>query len=216
MCQQRKSELLYFLSFIKAGVNLPHWAVMCSCVIAQGAYTGLGCQSWGWQFSFCCSMGFWGSTFLSEPSSHLMGLGLSTARPPGVCVSLDWGWSPLFGEGCTTQEALLKIILHGKIVCNSVFQLSGNNSEHGRRGSQKKVVSRKVYDSAIILVYCLERAKIHCLKWEKNNCKKKKKRTKIATKPFVNLKWGWVRVLSYPGYMFWIWSWIPYIGYIHS
>lgn len=51
MCQQRKSELLYFLSVINAGVNLPHAAGMCSCVIAQGACSGLGCQSWGWQFS---------------------------------------------------------------------------------------------------------------------------------------------------------------------
>lgn len=27
-----------------------------------------------------------------------------------------------------------------------------------------------VYDSATVLVYCLDRAKIHCLKWEKNKC----------------------------------------------
>lgn len=47
--------------------------------------------------------------------------------------------SPLFGEVYTTQEPLLNILLPGKIVYNSIFVLSGNMLEFGRRGSQKVV-----------------------------------------------------------------------------
>lgn len=148
MCQHRKSELMYFLSVINSGVNLPHKAVMWSYVIAQGVYAGPWVPVLGQTILVARSAAAWTSEKALSYLSHLHISWHLAFQQQDLLVSVspwDWSWSPLFEEGCTTQEALLKIILHGKIVCNSIFQLSGNNSEDGRRCSQKKVVRRKVY-----------------------------------------------------------------------
>lgn len=148
MCQHRKSELLYFLSVISSGVNLPHGGSdveLCNCTVSLHWPLSAGPGTDNSYCTFCFNMDFWESTFLSEASSHLMGLDLSIARSPGIYVSLRLElkcivWGSLYNSG-----SLAKIILHGKIVLNSVFQLSGNNSVYGRRESQDKVVRRKVY-----------------------------------------------------------------------
>lgn len=149
MCQQRKSELLRFPSVINSGLHLPHGSSdveLCDCTGSLHCPSGASPDKLGQIIPLAHSAAAWNSEkALFYPSRLHISWGFQQ-QDLLVSVSLwDWSWSPLFGEVCISQEAWLKIIWHGKIVCNSVFRLSGNNSECGRRGSQKKVVRRKVY-----------------------------------------------------------------------
>lgn len=162
MCQHRKSEVLYFLSVINSGVNLPQGSSdveLCNCRGSLrwplSASPGTD-NSYG---SFCCSMDFWESTFLSEASAHLMGLGLSTARPPGIYVSLGLDlksiiWGSVYNSGSLAEnyvtwenclqfwfstlwksfrvcKAPRKRLLEGKCIwfCNSPGILSGKGKD---------------------------------------------------------------------------------------
>lgn len=65
-------------------------AVVRSCVIAEGVYVGPWVPALGQTILIAHSAGAWTSVklnFLSGASSHLVGLGSSTASPPGIYVS---------------------------------------------------------------------------------------------------------------------------------
>lgn len=145
MCQHRKSELLYFLSIISSGVSLSHDSGDVERSNCRGSIhwpLGASLGTHDSHCSFCWSMDFCEAKSLSY-LGHLHISWDLALQLQDLLVSMSHrvrSRSPLFGEVCTTREPLLKISLHGKIVYKSFFLLSGNNSEFGRRGSQKKVV----------------------------------------------------------------------------
>lgn len=117
MCQHRKSELLYFLSVKNSGINLPQGSSdveLCNCT--GSLYWPLSASSGtdNYYCSFCCSMDFWESTFLSEPSS--------IARPPGIYVSLGLELKSIIWGNLHNSGSLAQKYFTWKIVCNSVFQ----------------------------------------------------------------------------------------------
>ena len=143
MCQHRKRELLIFFPSSALGLASHRAAVMWSGVIAEGVYAGPwvpGTDSS--HCSFCWSMGFCEAKSLSS-LGHLHVSWDLALQLQDLLVSVSHrgqSRSLLFGKVCTTWEPLLKILLHGKIVYNSIFLLSGNSKEFGRRGSQEKAV----------------------------------------------------------------------------
>lgn len=181
MCQHRKSELLYFLSVLSPGVSLPYGSSdveLCDC--RGSIHIVPWVPALGRTIFIAHPAGAWASVKLN----HFLMWGIFTSLETWLFnsktswyLSMAWRRSSIFGEGCTAWEPSLKILLCGEIVYNLIFLLSGNNSEFGRGESQKKVVRVGeciwyIYQdySAIVLIYCLGRAKINCLKWEKNKC----------------------------------------------
>lgn len=130
MRQHGKSELLYFLSVTSSGVSLPRGSSdveLCHC---PGSSTlALECHSWqigtdNSCCSLCCSHRLLRKPFLVtfEPPSHPVGLGLSAAGPPAICVSLGLELrSIIWGGPCKSGSLCWKLFCVGKLSAVLVF-----------------------------------------------------------------------------------------------
>lgn len=170
-CQHRKSELLYFLPVISAGVNLPHSSSdleLCNC--RGSTHWPLGASP-GTDESHCL---FCWCTDLCEAESlsylgHLhVSWDLALLLQDLLPSMSHWvqSGSLFFWGNLHSSRSLAKNFVMWENcpqLCFFYF-LEVIQSSEGGDPRRRLLESKSAYDSVVVLACCLERAKVCCLK----------------------------------------------------